>query len=172
MAASREGEVIPGHQHAIGRGAIEQRLACRNRRAAVDIEGRLPIRVPGEDRRVLRRIAEHHERLVAGMNGKHSVARRVARRRNGGDAGRDLRARLEAGNVPGDIRKYPSLVAEGKLQIRRRSVQIGIVHPEFPFRRRHHDLSIGKDEVIVLILDAVDVVCRPFGRARKNEWRI
>ena len=54
------------------------------------------------------------------MNGKHSVARRVARRRNGGDAGRDLRARLEA-VVPGDIRKYPSLVAEGKLQIRRRS---------------------------------------------------
>jgi hypothetical protein len=35
---------------------IEQRLACRNRRVAVDIEGRLPIRVPGKDRRVLRRI--------------------------------------------------------------------------------------------------------------------
>ena len=34
---------------------------------------------------------------------RDSVARRVARRRNGGDAGRDLRARLEAGNVPGDI---------------------------------------------------------------------
>ena len=80
MAASREGEVIPGHQQAIRRGAIEQRLACRNRRVAVDIEGRLPIRVPGEDRRVLRRIAEHHKRLIAG-DGKHSVARRVARRR-------------------------------------------------------------------------------------------
>jgi len=56
------------------------------------------------------------------------------------------------------IRKYPSLVAEGKLQIRRRSVQIGIVHPEFPFRRRYHYLGIWKDDVVVFILEAIDVV--------------
>ena len=57
-----------------------------------------------------------------------------------------------------DVGKYPPLVAEGEFQIRRRGVQVGVVHPELPFRRRHHDLGIGEDQLVVLVLDAVDVV--------------
>ena len=57
-----------------------------------------------------------------------------------------------------DIGKYPPLIAEREFQIRRRAVQIGVVHPEFPFRFRHHDFGVGKNDVVVLVLDAVDVV--------------
>ena len=57
-----------------------------------------------------------------------------------------------------DVGKYPPLVAEGEFEIGRRGVQIRVVHPVFPFRLRHHDFGIGEDEVVVLVLDAVDVV--------------
>jgi uncharacterized membrane protein YphA (DoxX/SURF4 family) len=155
VAAGRKGEVIPGHQHAVGRGAVEQLLACSDCRLAVDIEGGLPIRMPREDGRMLRGIAEHQERLIAGMDGEHRVAWRVARRRQRHDTRRHFRPRLETRDVIGDIGKDAPLVAEGEFQIRRRRVQVGVVHPERPFRRRHHDLGIGKDQVIVLVLDAI-----------------
>jgi hypothetical protein len=57
MPACREREVIAGHQHAIGGGAIEQRLARRHRGVAVDVEGRLPVGMPRKHRRVLRGVA-------------------------------------------------------------------------------------------------------------------
>ena len=58
----------------------------------------------------------------------------------------------------GDIGKNAPLVEEGQFQIRGRSIHIGVVHPKRPFRRRHHDLGIGEDQAVVLVLDAVDVV--------------
>ena len=42
VTASREGEMVTGDQHAVGRGAVEQLLARRHRGGAVDVEGGLP----------------------------------------------------------------------------------------------------------------------------------
>ena len=67
-------------------------------------------------------------------------------------------AGLKAGDVGCDVGKYPPLIAEGELQIRRRGVHIGVVHPEIPFRLRHRDFGVGKNQIVVLVFDAVDVV--------------
>ena len=61
---------------------------------------------------MLRGIAEHKERRVAGMDGEHGMARRVAGRRQGDDAGRDLLARLELRHLPRDIGKNAPLIEE------------------------------------------------------------
>src|SRR5437763_7780081 len=58
VAAGREREMIAGHQRAVGRGAVEQLLARRDRLRAVDIELRLPIGMAREQRRMLRGIAQ------------------------------------------------------------------------------------------------------------------
>ena len=150
--------MIAGHQHAIGGGAIEQFFAGRDGSIPVDIESRLPIGMAREHGRMLRGIAEHQQRLIPGMDRTHGVTRRVARRRERQDAGRDFGSRLEAGDAARDIGKYPPLIAEGEFLFCRRRVHIGVVHPERPFRRRHYDLGIGEDDTVVLVLDAVDVV--------------
>ena len=158
MPAGREREVIAGHQHAVGGGAVEQLLARRHGGVAVDVEGRLPVGMTCEHRGMLRGVAEHHERLVARMNGEHGVAGRVAGRRQRDDAGRNLGSRLEARDLLRNVGKDAALIAEGEPEVGRRRIHVGVVHPERPFRRGHHDLGVGEDEAVVLVLDAVDVV--------------
>ena len=75
VAAGREGEVIAGHQHAVGGGAIEQLFSGGDGRLAVDVEGRLPIGMPGEYGRMLGGVAKDQERLIAGMDRENGVAR-------------------------------------------------------------------------------------------------
>ena len=111
-----------------------------------------------EDRGMLRGIAEHQQRLIAGMDGKHGVAGRVAGRRQCDDARRHLLAGVEAGHLRRDVGENPALIEEREFQVRRRRVQVGVVHPVGPLRRRHHDLGIGKNQRVVLVLDAVDVI--------------
>ena len=57
-----------------------------------------------------------------------------------------------------DIGKYAPLIAEREFQIRGGGVHIGVVHPEIPLGLRHHDLGVGKHQIVVLVFDAVDVV--------------
>ncbi len=95
MAAGREGEVIAGHQHAVSGGAIEDSFPRGDGGGSVDIEGGLPVGMAREHRRMLRGVAQDQERLIAGVNGEHGVARRVAGRRQRFDAGRDFLARFE-----------------------------------------------------------------------------
>ena len=105
MAAGREREVVAGDQHAVGGGAIEDFLARRHRFGAVDVEGRLPVGMAREHGGMLRGVAQHQQRLIAGMNGENGVARRVARRRQRDDAGRDFLARLVVRDVAWRYRK-------------------------------------------------------------------
>ena len=58
----------------------------------------------------------------------------------------------------GDIGENPPLIEKHNFQIGWRRVEIAIVHPVRPFRRRHHHFGARKDQRIVFILDAVDVI--------------
>src|SRR6516165_719378 len=158
MTTGREGEVITGHQHAVGCGTVENPFARRHGFGAVYVEGRLPIRMPSEHRRMLGGVTQHQKRLIAGLNGENGMPRRVAWRRQRDDAGRDFLARLKLSHLLGDVGKNTPLIEEGDLQVGRRAVQIGVVHPIGPFRRRHHELGVGKYQRVVFVLDAVDVI--------------
>ncbi len=92
------------------------------------------------------------------MNRKDGMAGRVSRRWQRDNAGRDFLAGLELRHLLGDIGKNPPLVEKGDFQIGQRSVEVGVIHPIGPFRRWDHDFRIGKDQRVVLILDAVDVI--------------
>jgi len=74
-------------------------------RIAIDVEGRLPIRMAREHGGMLRGVAQDHERLIAGVDREHGVAGGVAGGRDRDDAGRDFRAGRETRDVPRDIRK-------------------------------------------------------------------
>ena len=76
--------MIAGNQHAVGGGAIEKFPAGGDRGGTVDVEACLPIRMAREHRRMLGGVAQDQQGLIAGMNGKDRVARRVTRRGNGG----------------------------------------------------------------------------------------
>ena len=67
-------------------------------------------------------------------------------------------ARLVARHLLRDVGKNAALIEEGESEVGRRRIHVGVVHPVRPFRRRHHDLGVGEDEAVVLVLDAVDVV--------------
>ena len=92
------------------------------------------------------------------MNGENGMARRVPRRRQRDNAGRDFLAGLELRHLLGDIGKNPPLVEKSDFQIGRCCVEVGVIHPIGPFRRGHHDVGVGKDQRVVLVLDAVDMV--------------
>src|SRR5437762_11319799 len=49
-------------------------------------------------------------------------------------------------HILGDVSEDAPHVVEHDLQAVRRGAHIGIVAPERPFGRRHHDLGIGKDQ--------------------------
>ena len=76
------------------------------------------------NRRMLRGVAQHHQRLIAGMNGEDGVAWRVAGRRHRDDTGRNLPGRLVARHLFGDVGENPPLVEEGEFRIRRRRVNL------------------------------------------------
>ena len=158
MAASGERKVIAGHQHAVSGSPIEQILARGNGRLAVKIERRLPIGMAREYGRMLGGVAEHQQRLVAGVNGEHRMAGSVAGRRQGGNAGRNSWFGLKRVTTFSMSGKNTPLIAKSEFQVVRCSAEVCVVHPEFPFRRRHHYLGIWKDDFVILILEAIDVV--------------
>jgi hypothetical protein len=65
---------------------------------------------------------------------------------------------IETGDPFFDVGKNAPLVAKSELEFTAGGVQVCVIHPERPFLRRHHDFGVGKNQVVVLVLDAVDVV--------------
>jgi hypothetical protein len=78
--------------------------------------------MPGEHRGMLCGVAQHQERLIAGIDREHGVTRRMARRRERHNAGRDFVAGSKTRHVFCDAGKYPALVAKSRFQVGWRGV--------------------------------------------------
>ncbi len=145
-------------RHAVGGRAVKHGAAGFHREGAVHVEARLPIGVTGKQIRIAHGVAHHQQRLVAGMDGKGGVTRRVAVGGDGDDAGCHLGAGLEQVHLLGEVLEDAPRVQEITVHGFRHAGHVRVVHPVGPFRLGSENFGIGKNLVAVLVFDAVDVV--------------
>jgi hypothetical protein len=60
--------------------------------------------------------------------------------------------------LSGNVGKNAALIEEELLHTGAGRIHIGVVHPERPFGFRDHDLGTGKDELVVLVPESVDMI--------------
>ncbi len=154
----REGVVVTRYQHPFLGRHVERPPPRRPRHIGILIEHRRPVGIAHEQQRVVGDVRQIQHALVVGLDREGAVARRVAIGGDRLDAGDQFLARLIARHLVGDRAEYPADALEPGLHPFGRLGHVVIIHPERPFRRRHHDLGIGVGQRAVLAAQAIDVV--------------